>query len=608
MTEHGGNQHLPHWDLSTLYSSLDSPGFEGDFARWSTMIVDLRTYFDEAGIGICTNVDASATPDRLETAVGRFNEIMALGHKLYSYVTGFAATDSRNVTAQSWMSRLQIQMAEVEKLEPRFAAWVGTLGLDALASQSTIVADHAYPLLRIQIEAKHLMQPAEEELAADLNLTGGRAWSRLYSTFSSQIVAPVEVGGASQLLPMTAIRNLAYDGDRATRQRAYEAELHAWQRNAVPIAAALNSIKGQANTLGRRRGWDTPLDLALFNNAINRSTLETMMDTAKQHFPDFRRYLKAKAKLLGVERCAWYDLFAPVGSHQRSWSFDNAHEFIVERFGEFSPSLGNLAARAFGGRWIDAEPRDGKRGGAFCMWAQGDESRILTNFQESYGGMSTLAHELGHAYHNWCLAGRTSLQRQTPMTLAETASTFCQVIVRNAALEGATAEEQLAIIEADLQDNTQVIVDISSRFLFESEVFARRQGRELSSDELCSIMTESQLATYGDGLDSSALHPYMWAVKPHYYSSVFYNFPYMFGLLFALGVYARYREAPAGFVSKYEALLSSTGMNDALTLAVGFGIDLAQPDFWEASLALVVGDINRFEQLVAEKTAALSQR
>lgn len=607
MTEHCGDATLPRWDLSTLYPSLASPGFQNDFEKWSKMITDLKTYFDEAGIGAGTGADASDTLARLAMAVGQLNELTELGHKLYSYVTGFAATDSRNVTAQSWISRLQIQMAEVEKLEPRFAAWVGGLDLDALVMQSTVVADHIHPLRRTQIEAQHLMQPAEEELAADLNLTGGRAWSRLYSTFSSQIVAEVEVEGASRLLPMTAIRNLAYDPDRATRQRAYEAELDAWRRNAVPIAAALNSIKGQANTLGRRRGWRTPIDIALFNNAIDRATLETMMETARQHFPDFRRYLSAKAKLLGVERCAWYDLFAPVGTLQQSWSFGNARSFIVEQFGHFAPSLGALAARAFGERWIDVEPRDGKRGGAFCMWAQGDESRILTNYQESYGGMSTLAHELGHAYHNWCLAGRTPMQRQTPMTLAETASTFCQVIVRNAALEHATPEEQLAIIEADLQDNTQVIVDISSRFLFENEVFTRRQSRELSSDEFCAIMTESQLATYGEGLNSEALHPYMWAVKPHYYSSVFYNFPYMFGLLFALGVYARYREAPQGFVAQYESLLSSTGMGDAVALAHRFGFDLTQPDFWEGSLTLIVDDIDHFEQLVAAKTATLAQ-
>jgi pepF/M3 family oligoendopeptidase len=447
------------------------------------------------------------------------------------------------------------------------------------------------------------MTPTEEDLAADLNLTGGRAWSKLYNTFSSQISAEVEVSGTMRTLPLTAIRNLAYDADRATRRRAFEAELGAWRRNAVPIAAALNSIKGQTNTLTRRRHWDEPLDVALFGNAIDRATLETMMDAARRHFPDFRRYLVAKARLLGIPKCAWYDLFAPVGAPDRSWSFGSARQFITEQFASFSPSLSSLATRAFAESWIDAEPRDGKRGGAFCMWAQADESRILSNFQASYGGMSTLAHELGHAYHNLCLAQRSPLQRQTPMTLAETASTFCQIIVRNAALRDADADEQMAILEADLQDHTQVIVDISSRFLFETQIFSRRRERELSPDEFCAIMHESQLATYGDSLEADTLHPYMWAVKPHYYGSVFYNFPYMFGLLFALGIYAHFRESAPGFVQRYEALLSSTGMEDAGTLARRFGIDLTRPDFWEASLSLIAADIDRFE-LLAKSTMA----
>ncbi len=594
---------LPHWDLSALYSSLEAEGFQADFDRWAEMISQLRRRFDETGIGVVSEprpTDEKTIKD-IEAVIEGLNAVSGLGHRLYAYVTGFVATDSRNADAQMWMSRIQVQMAEVEKLDPRFARWMGSLDPDALTSRSELAASHAYTLRRAQISAKHLMAPAEEDLAADLNLTGGRAWSKLYSTFSSQILVGVETEaeGARRQLPMTAARNLAYNADRSTRRRAFDAELQAWHSSAVPIASALNSIKGQANTLSGRRNWPAPLDLALFNNAIDREILETMMGAAKARFGDFRRYLRAKATVLGIPRCAWYDLFAPVGALNRTWRFADTEQFVVEQFGEFSPSLASVAARAFAEHWIDAEPRDGKRGGAFCMWAQDDESRILTNYQASFGGLSTVAHELGHAYHNACLVSRSPLQRQTPMTLAETASTFCQVIVRNAALKDADAGEQLVILEADLQDTTQVIVDISSRFLFESEVFSRRRERELSADEFCAIMTESQLATYGEGLAADALHPYMWAVKPHYYSSVFYNFPYMFGLLFALGLYARYREEPGGFVARYQSLLSATGMDDAATCASRFGIDLARPEFWEDSLSLIVADIDRFEQLAA---------
>ncbi len=603
---------LPHWRLDAIYPGLDSTALQGDFDAWSHAITDLERYFDAHAIRseperIAT--DAS-TIEALETVITKINAVEKLGHQLNAYVAGHVTTDSRNARAQAWMSRLQMQRARVEKLEPRFTAWVGQLDLDEVAARSDLARAHRYRLDRTQTAAEHLMSPAEEDLAADLNLTGGRAWARFYNNFSSQITSDIDIDGERRTLPMTAIRNLASDPDRALRARAYEVELAAWEANAMPIATALNSIKGQTNVLNERRGWRSPVDLALFNNAVDRTTLKTMLDVAKAHLPHFRRYLQAKARLLGIDACAWYDLFAPVGSFERTWTFDAARDFIVEQFGSFSSSLEGLARRAFEESWIDAEPRDGKRGGAFCMWVRNDESRILTNYQRAYGGVSTLAHELGHAYHNLNLASRTYLQRRTPMTLAETASNFCQIIVRNAALRQAGPEEQLAILEADLQDATQVIVDITSRFLFESELFERRQERELSGDELCEMMLRSQEETYGDGLDPDRRHPYMWAVKPHYYGSVFYNFPYMFGLLFGLGVYARYREdaryreGPAGFVADYEDLLSSTGMHDAVTLAERFGIDITQPDFWESSLALIVEDIDRFERLAASVTVA----
>ncbi len=591
---------LPHWTLETIYPGLNSESFRADYDSWVDEIVALRNLFDQAGIGRVDHVlpTNTETVRALDSAIEATNAVETKGHQLYAYIMSYVTTDSRNTEAQGWMSRLQTQLAELEKLEPRLIAWVGSLDVSAITAQSPIARAHRFWLDRARTRGEHLMSQAEEELAADLNTTGGRAWSRFYSNFSSQISAEIEIDGESRVLPMTAIRNLASEPDRDLRRRAYEVELAAWEAHAMPVAAALNSIKGQANVLNRRRRWASPLDLALFNNNIDRATLDAMLDAARTHLPDFRRYLRVKAKALSVDRCAWYDLFAPVGKFERTWTFDTARAFIVEQFGSFSTSLGNMAIRAFADRWIDAEPRDGKRGGAFCMWVRNGESRILTNFQQAYGGVSTLAHELGHAYHNLNLVQRTYLQRGTPMTLAETASTFCQIIVRNAALREATPREQLAILEADLQDSTQVVVDILSRFMFETVLFERRNDRELSAHELCDLMLDAQRETYGDGLDEALYHPYMWAVKPHYYSAVFYNFPYMFGLLFGLGIYAKYRSSPQGFVDRYESLLSATGMESAAPLADRFGIDITRPEFWESSLALIAEDIQRFERLV----------
>ena len=457
-------------------------------------------------------------------------------------------------------------------------------------------------LSKAKTRAAHLMTPSEETLASELNVSGGGAWAKLHGDVASQLAIPLELAGEQRVLSMSMVRNLAYDADRDVRKRAYEAELAGWQRVAVPLAAALNSIKGEVNTLAKHRKWASPLDASLFDSNIDRATLEAMLTAAQESFPDFRRYLHAKARALNLPRLAWYDLFAPVGSSDKVWEYGEASQFIIQQFGTFSSRLSDFAARAFREHWIDAEPHAGKVDGAYCVPLRKDESRVFANFKPSYGGMSTLAHELGHGYHNLNLAQRTMLQQETPMTLAETASIFCETIIRHAALQDANTQEQIAILEASLQGSCQVVVDITSRFLFEQRVFERRKQRELSIDELNALMLEAQRETYGDGLDETTLHPYMWAMKPHYYSSEysFYNYPYMFGLLFGLGLYARYQQDPEGFKKGYDALLSQTGLADAATLAAQFSIDIRAVDFWRASLDIIRGDIDRFEQLIAE--------
>ena len=550
---------LPHWDMSAVYPGLDSTEFQAGLEDGIQAIDDLVALFDEHGIMLRESpLEVNAeTSVIFEEILATLNALGAQLHTLEAYVYSFISTDSRNETAQAYLSRLQQQLVRFSRLATRFTAWIGSLAdVEGLIANSKLAAEHAFALRKAAIQAQHLMSPAEEALTSDLRLTGGSAWVKLYSNVTSQINVSLELGGKEQTLPLTAVRNLAYDPDRAVRRRAYDAELAAWEANALPIAAALNSVKGEMLTLSKRRGWETPLDVALFNNNIDRQTLDAMMSASHDFFPELRRYLKIKARGLGVSKLAWYDLFAPLGQSEEQWEFAKAQQFILTHFASYSEQLAALANRAFTEGWIDAEPRDGKSDGAFCMWLRKEESRILANYQSAYDGMGTLAHELGHAYHNLRRAECSYIQRNTPLILAETASTFCEIIVREAALGKANQQEQLAIIEASLQDSLQVTLDITSRFIFEQEVFARRQERELSTVEFCQIMVEAQRATYGDGLDTEFLHPYMWAVKTHYYGSTFYNFPYMFGQLFSLGLYARYQADPDTFKTSYNALLA----------------------------------------------------
>ncbi len=595
---------LPHWDMTAVYPSLESKEFEQGFRQATKAIRDLFKLFDQERIERREKVPLDIeTIGSFEKVITQLNEVLKTVRTTYAYIRSFITTDSRNALAQAKWSILQQELVQLSVLETRFTAWVGALDVEALIQRSQHASDHAYMLRKAKLRSDHLMTPEEEVLATELSLTGGNAWEKLHGDFSSQLMVELELEGEDKTLPMSSVRNLAYSPNREVRRKAYEAELSVWDRASVPIAAALNSIKGEINTLSRRRKWQSELELTLFQNNIDGDTLDVMMATAREFFPDFQRYLLAKAKALGLPILAWYDLFAPVGSDGMVWPFKEAESFIVKHFSSYSDKLSKLAERAFLERWIDAEPRFGKHDGAFCMSIRRDESRILANYQPSFDGMSTIAHELGHAYHNLALAKRTFLQRNTPMTLAETASIFCQTIVRNAALKVTDAEGQLPILEAWLQDACQVVVDISSRFIFEKAVFDKRIERELSVKELNELMLDAQKQTYGIGLDANQLHPYMWAVKPHYYQTdlSFYNFPYMFGLLFGLGLYARYQRSPEDFKTNYDELLSLTGMGDAAAMASRFGIEIRESDFWRSSLKVIRADIDQFEALITNR-------
>lgn len=591
---------LPHWDMTVVYPSMESQEFTRGYASVVRDIDELARLFDTRHIEGHTAVPLSdETIETFETIIERFNAVEEATSTLITYIMCFITTNTHDSLAQAKMSELQHSLVTLRKLGTLLTAWIGSLDVDALIARSTVAHEHTYMLRKAELRATHLMTPAEEELASELNVSSGTAWAKLHSDITSQLRVPLQVDGQHQELPMSVVRNMADEAERDVRRRAYEAELSGWKQAAVPLAAALNSIKGEVNVLAKKRGWQSPLEASLFSSNIDRETLDAMLTAARESFPHFRRYLHAKARVLGLARLAWYDLFAPVGKSDKVWEYDEAARFIIEQFGTYSSRLSGFAARAFREQWIDAEPRVGKVDGAYCTPLRKDESRVFANYKPSYGGVSTLAHELGHGYHNLNLAHRTMLQQETPMTLAETASIFCETIIREATLRKADKQEQIMILEASLQGSCQVVVDITCRFLFEQRVFEARQQRELSIDELNTLMLEAQRETYGDGLDETTLHPYMWAMKPHYYSTEtsFYNYPYMFGLLFGLGLYAQYQQDPEKFKQGYDDLLSATGLADAATLAAQFGIDIRSADFWRASLDIVKGDIDRFEEL-----------
>ncbi len=575
---------LPRWDLSPLFPSLESPEFARAWADLQSRLQALEPLFNRHEVG--PRPPRPSDREAFHEVVEAINGTLEAAVPIRAFVSGHVDTDSTNQLAQAKLSELQKMFLLYERLRPRLTLWLARLDPDKVDA-----GPYALMLEEARVQAEHMMSEPEEVLAAELRLSGGTAWAKLHGNVSSLITATV--GGKE--LPITAVRNLAHSPDPKVRKEAHDAELAAWKAHEVPLAAALNGVKGEASTLNRRRRWKDDLEPVLFRNRISAEILGAMQEAVAASLPLWRRYFLAKAWLLGKERLDWWDLFAPVGESEKRWTWDEGARFIVDQLRTFSSSDAAVAETAFRESWIDAEPRKGKRGGAYCMGVGGGKSRILANFEESFDSVSTIAHELGHAYHNHCLRDRPPLLRTYPMTLAETASIMNETIVVQAALRTLPEKDQLPILEADLQGAAQVVVDIHSRFLFEKAVFAKRASRELSPEELCSLMVEAQKATYGDAL--SSYHPYMWAVKPHYYGTDFYNFPYTFGLLFGLALYQKYREEGGAFVARYDDLLASVGMYPAAELAGRFGFDLASRAFWEGGLAVLGERVAQFEAL-----------
>lgn len=591
---------IPQWDLSNVFPALESPEFEA-------AVISLVQRIDEAEALLGQLTERSAAGAPIESVAATLGDLLDCVNlltegqgTLRAYIESFVSTDSRNAVARRKQSEFDPIRVRRKNLMVGMQREVGALGprLEAVMAVDKRVAEHAFALREMAEQSRYQMSDAEEALAAELTVSGADAWQRLQESVTSQLSVPFEVDGELKQLPMPALINLRSHPDEATRHRAWEAENMAWEGVREPLSAALNGVKGAVSTLDKKRGRRDALHAPLDSARIDQATLDAMLSAMEASFPTFRRYFAAKAQRIGKQQLAWWDLFAPTGRSDLTFTWDEAQEFIVVNFATFSDDLAALATRAFDSRWIDAEPRSGKRGGAFCMRVPGvRESRILANFDGSLDQVSTLAHELGHAYHNECIhrSGKTMLNSQLPMTVAETASIMCETIVMNAVLDKAgDPQSQQAILETMLIGDAQVIVDIYSRFQFEQEVMQRRARAELTADELNEIMERAQATTYGDALDERFRQKWMWTWKPHYYSPglSFYNFPYAFGLLFATGLYAIYKERGSSFVPDYQALLASTGEADAATLAARFGIDLRSTAFWEGSLAMIGERVN----------------
>ncbi|WP_074349219.1 M3 family oligoendopeptidase [Proteiniborus sp. DW1] len=584
------------WSLKELYPSFESQEFKADMDKLCKKIDEFKEWTE-----LSFNSKENAV-EKAEEYIRRMSEFVTLFSKLSSFAHLTASVDAKNEEALKVSDRLSIKYSELTKAFVSYQKWIGSIeNLNELFNASDLLKEHEFIIREAANDAKYLLSEKEEIIISKMRNTGSTAWSKLQNMITSTLLVDIELNGEKKQLPLPAVRNLAYEKDPEVRKTAYYAELESYKKIEESSAACLNGIKGEVITTSGLRGYSSPLEETLLKSRMDKETLDAMLAAMKESLPAFRKYFRKKAELLGHSNgLPFYDMFAPMGEVNITFTYDEARDYIVKNFRSFSDELANFADNAFENNWIDAEPREGKRGGAFCSNLRPiQESRIMANFNGSFSNMTTLAHELGHGYHGHCLKNEPILNCSYPMPLAETASIFCETIVVNAALKEASQKEAFGILESSISDAGQVIVDILSRYIFETNLFERRKDSALSVKELKELMINAQKEAYGDGLDHNYLHPYMWINKSHYYSAGrnFYNFPYAFGLLFAKGIYAEYLKRGNDFVPEYNKLLVATGRNNIADVTKMVGIDVRSIDFWRSSLKLVEQDIERFIEL-----------
>lgn len=583
---------MKKWNLEQLYTGFDSKAFKEDLNAFETLI---QTINHQSG-------DFDNYNNKAEKLINHLNNEMtlnALADKLIHFASLNTAVDSAHQVANKMVNQLMVKLTDLTKTNTLFTKWMRDYpDLQSDIEANELLKTHAFHLKEIQDEASHMLCSEMEVTLAKLRQTGSSAWGKLQSRLTSML--DVEYNG--QTITLSEVRNLATDKDPNVRKMAYEAELKAYEKIEDSVCASLNSIKGEVNTIAELRGYKSPLDQALNHSRMDIKTLEAMQAAVKEYYGIFRQYLKRKGQLLGHKNgLPFYDLFAPMGKNDTTFTIEQANAYVLKNFGTFSPRLKGLAQRAFDEEWVDYTPRKGKRGGAFCANIHAiKQSRVMTNFTGSFSDMITLSHELGHAYHGEAIFKETNLNSNYTMPVAETASTFCETIVNNAAIKDVKSkEEKIFLLESSIQDYTQVVIDIMSRFIFEKSVFDGRRETVFDAKELKELMIDAQKKTYGDGLDQDVLHPYMWVCKPHYYSGglSYYNFPYTYGLLFAKGLYAKYLEDKEAFVNVYDDLLAATGQMSVEDVAKLANIDVTQKAFWASSLELLKKDIELFLEL-----------
>lgn len=583
------------WDLDVFFpGGSSSPEFASFLERMERNVEEFRTT-----VHTVSSREEAPDPETLAALVEQLQNVTLMLREADSFVSCLTAENQSDKKAVQLNGHITSIGAAYTSVLTRFDELLQRIPDDSWTKllQSETFTSIAFPLDERRQLAKEKLPPEQESLIADLAVDGYHGWGEAYNTVVSHIKIPFEDKGETVYLSAGQAANKLSSGDRGVRTRMFSLWENAWGESADFSADALNRLAGFRIQTYKHRGWDSILKEPLDINRMSEKTLQVMWDVIDRNKSVFVDYLNRKAKLLGLETLSWHDVDAPVGEAANEITFDQAANLIIEQFRKFSPKMADFAVQAFEERWIEAEDRPGKRPGGFCTaFPIKGQTRIFMTYANNASNMSTLAHELGHAYHQHVMNDMPALAQEYAMNVAETASTFAEMIVSDAAVKQAsTDEERLALLEDKIQRSVAFFMNIHARFLFETEFYEERKKGLVSVEKLNEMMESAQRRAYKDALGE--YHPHFWASKLHFYITgvPFYNFPYTFGYLFSSGLYAAAQREGAAFEDKYIALLRDTGSMSVEELASKhLGIDLTEPDFWQSAVDLAVADVEQF--------------
>lgn len=581
------------WNLDTLYTSFNSEKFKGDMKLLDHHIANLNKW------ALRNLADINRASSKIEEFLKLYNEYKSVYSCLSCYSYLILSSDSTNIEAMNVLDDLDYKGTSIIETFVKFNKWLNSLNnIDELIDTSSYLKEHRFYLKELLLQSRYLLSDEAELIIAEMRITGSKSWERLYMELTSTVLTDINIEGESKKMLLPELRNMAYEKDACLRKSAYYAEQEGCKSISQASAACLNGISGEALNIYSRKGYKSPLDKVLMVSRMDHETLKAMLSGIKESLPMFHKYYHKKAQIIGHEASLpFYDIFAPVVDVNTKISYVDARELIVSGFKVFSEELSDFAKKVFDNRWIDAEPRKGKGNYGLCVDIFPiKESRIMANFTGNFCDIAVLAHEIGHAYHSYCLRNEEMLNTDYPIPIAETASIFCETIVNNELLNILPRSEGLSILEKSISDVGYYIVDFYGRYNFELKLYERRKLGQLSVEELNELMVSCMIEAYGESIDSKTIHPYMWMNKVGYYmvGNEFLNFPYSFGVLFSKGLYAEYIKNRESFVSQYNKFLSSTSKNNIVDIAKILDIDVHSIDFWRNGLNLVEKDIEEF--------------